>query len=145
MLDDINNLGMDEPWSRPGDFVLLKALSDLVCISTACPCDVDPANGWNPTDIQIRTYSKDLHFKKSIGWRKTTEADMEQTKQTGFHSSFSNHTRNFVEYSGYWLPNNMTNHGVISEYWACREKAAIMDLSPLSGNMKLQDLAQKKI
>ena len=122
---------MDEPWSRPGDFVLLKALSDLVCISTACPCDVDPANGWNPTDIQIRTYSKDLHFKKSIGWRKTTEADMEQTKQTGFHSSFSNHTRNFVEYSGYWLPNNMTNHGVISEYWACREKAAIMDLSPL--------------
>ena len=131
MLDDINNLGMDEPWSRPGDFVLLKALSDLVCISTACPCDVDPANGWNPTDIQIRTYSKDLHFKKSIGWRKTTEADMEQTKQTGFHSSFSNHTRNFVEYSGYWLPNNMTNHGVISEYWACREKAAIMDLSPL--------------
>ena len=131
MLDEINNLGMDEPWSRPGDFVFLKALSDLVCISTACPCDVDPANGWNPTDIQIRTYSKDLHFKKSIGWRKTTEADMEQTKQTGFHSSFSNHTRNFVEYSGYWLPNNMTNHGVISEYWACREKAAIMDLSPL--------------
>ena len=111
--------------------LLLKALSDLVCISTACPCDVDPANGWNPTDIQIRTYSKDLHFKKSIGWRKTTEADMEQTKQTGFHSSFSNHTRSFVEYSGYWLPNNMTNHGVISEYWACREKAAIMDLSPL--------------
>ena len=131
MLDDTNNLGMDEPWSRPGDYVLLKALTDLVCISTACPCDVDPANGWNPTDIQVRTYSKDLYFKKSIGWRKTTEADMEQTKQTGFHSSFSNYTRNFTEYSGYWLPNNMTNYGVISEYWACREKAAIMDLSPL--------------
>ena len=56
---------------------------------------------------------------------------MEETKQTGFHNSFSNHTRNFVEYSGYWLPNSMTNYGAINEYWACREKAAIMDLSPL--------------
>ena len=56
---------------------------------------------------------------------------MEETKQTGFHNSFSNHTRNFVEYSGYWLPNAMTNYGAIEEYWACREKAAIMDLSPL--------------
>ena len=42
---------------------------------------------------------------------------MEQTKETGFHSSFSKYTRNFVEYSGYWLPNNMTNYGTISEYW----------------------------
>ncbi len=25
----------------------------------------------------------------------------------------------------------MTNHGTVAEYWACREKAAIMDLSPL--------------
>jgi len=131
MLDDTNALGMDDPWSRPGDFVMLKALTDLICISTACPCDVDPANGWNPTDIQVRTYSKENKFKRSIGWRKTTEADMEETKQTGFHNSFSKHTRNFVEYNGYWLPNTMTNYGAIAEYWACREKAAIMDLSPL--------------
>ena len=25
----------------------------------------------------------------------------------------------------------MTNHGAIAEYWACREKAVVMDLSPL--------------
>ena len=25
----------------------------------------------------------------------------------------------------------MTNQGAIAEYWACRERAAIMDLSPL--------------
>ena len=56
---------------------------------------------------------------------------MEETKQTGFHNSFSKHTRNFVEYNGYCLPNTMTNYGAIAEYWACREKAAIMDLSPL--------------
>ena len=58
MLDDTNALGFDDPWSRPGDFVMLKALTDLVCVSTGCPCDVDPANGWNPTDIQVRVYGE---------------------------------------------------------------------------------------
>ncbi|MDG2474484.1 MAG: DUF1989 domain-containing protein [Paracoccaceae bacterium] len=131
MLDDTNALGLDDPWSRPGDYVMLKALTDLVCISTACPCDVDAANGWNPTDIQVRTYGAKEDFKRSIGWRKTAEAEMEETKQTGFHDSFAKHTRNFIEYNGYWLANDMTNYGTINEYWACREKAAIMDLSPL--------------
>ena len=28
---------MDEPWSRPGDYVLLRAMNDLVCASSACP------------------------------------------------------------------------------------------------------------
>src|SRR4051794_24754062 len=41
---------LDEPWSRPGDYVLLRALDDLVCASSACPDDVDPSNGWVPTD-----------------------------------------------------------------------------------------------
>ena len=131
MLDDANAIGMDDPWSRPGDFVLLRALSDLVCVSTACPCDIDPANGWNPTDIQVRTYKQDEEFSRSIGYRKSAEADVEETKKTGFHDSFAKHTRDFVEYMGYWLPNTFTNHGSIAEYWAVREKAAIMDLSPL--------------
>ena len=131
MLDETNAIGMDEPWSRPGDYVMLKALTDLVCISTGCPCDVDPANGWNPTDIQVRTYRENEDFKRSIGWRKTPEADVENTKQTAFHECFARHTRDFSEYNGYWLANKMTNHGAIAEYWACRERAAIMDLSPL--------------
>lgn len=131
MLDDTNALGMDDPWSRPGDFVLLKALTDLVCISTACPCDVDPANGWNPTDIQVRVYDAGEDFSRSIGYRKSAEADMEETKKTGFHDCFARHTRDFVEYNGYWLPNTMTNHGAIAEYWACRDGAVVMDLSPL--------------
>ncbi|GMG82232.1 DUF1989 domain-containing protein [Paralimibaculum aggregatum] len=131
MLDDANAIGMDEPWSRPGDYVLLRALTDLVCVSSACPCDVDPANGWNPTDIQVRTYAADEDFRRSIGWRPTPEADVQETKQTGFHECFARHTRDFVEYNGYWLANQMHGHGAIAEYWACREKAAIMDLSPL--------------
>ena len=131
LLDETNAIGMDDPWSRPGDYVLLRALSDLVCVSTACPCDVDPANGWNPTDIQVRVYNSKENFKRSIGWRKSVEADVEETKETGFHECFARHTRDFIEYNGYWLANQMTNHGAIAEYWACREKVAIMDLSPL--------------
>jgi len=131
MLDEVNAIGMDDPWSRPGDYVLLRALSDLVCVSTACPCDVDPANGWNPTDIQVRTYKKTEDFQRSIGYRKSAEADVEDTKKTAFHDCFARHTRDFVEYNGYWLPNTFTNHGAIEEYWAVRENAAVMDLSPL--------------
>ena len=131
MLDEANAITMDEPWSRPGDYVMLRALTDLVCVSSACPCDIDPANGWVPTDIQVRTYKTDETFKKSIGYRKSTEAEVEETKKTGFHDCFAKHTRDFVEYNGYWLPNTMTNYGAISEYWSCRDGLAVMDLSPL--------------
>lgn len=131
LLDETNSIGMDDPWSRPGDYVLLRALTDLVCVSTACPCDIDPANGWNPTDIQVRTYKAGEDFSRSIGYRKSAEADVEETKKTAFHECFARHTRDFIEYNGYWLPNTMTNHGAIAEYWACRDKVAVMDLSPL--------------
>ena len=131
LLDDSNAIGMDDPWSRPGDFVLLRALTDLVCISTACPCDVDPANGWNPTDIQVRTYKATETFEQSIGYRKSVEADVEETKKTAFHECFARHTRDFVEYNGYWLPNTFPKYGTLEEYWAVREKVAVMDLSPL--------------
>jgi len=131
LLDDTNAIGMDDPWSRPGDYVLLKALSDLVCVSSACPCDVDPANGWNPTDIQVRVYDKSLHAVRSIGWRKTPEASVEETRETGFHAGFARHTRDFVEYNGYWLANTITQVGALGEYWACRQKVAVMDLSAL--------------
>ena len=131
LLDDTNALGMDDPWSRPGDYVLLRAVTDILCVSTACPCDIDPANGWNPTDIQVRVYGANEDFKRSIGFRKSAEADMEETRETGFHSSFARYTRDFSEYNGFWLANQMSNSGAIAEYWACREKAVVMDLSPL--------------
>jgi aminomethyltransferase len=121
----------DEPWSRPGDYVLLRALSDLVCASSACPDDVDPANGWDPTDVHVRVYSPENRFSMAIAHRVTPEADPVMTKETGFHSRWSQLTRNVTEYRGYWLPTCFTNEGAVAEYWACREKAAVMDLSPL--------------
>ncbi|MEP3439963.1 MAG: DUF1989 domain-containing protein [Sulfitobacter sp.] len=121
----------DEPWSRPGDYVLLRALTDIVCVSSACPDDTTAANGWNPTDIHIRTYSGKETFQRAIATRVTPDAEPKMTKQTGFHESFAKHTRNFVEYNGYWMPNCFAGGGPIMEYHACRRDAVIMDLSPL--------------
>ena len=130
-IDDTNAMFFDEPWSRPGDYVLFKALTDLVCLSSACPCDIDAANGWNPTDIHVRTYAAKEFFSKAVAFRMTPEADPQLTRETGFHSSFAKHTRDFVEYKGFWLPNSFHDDRPIAEYWAAREKAAIIDLSPL--------------
>jgi len=130
-VDAANQIYLDEPWSRPGDYVLLRALTDLVCVSTACPCDVDAANGWVPTDIHVRTYSPTNMFKKATAFRMTPDADVELTRETGFHSRTSQHTRNFTEYEGFWLANSFTKYGALDEYWACRTKAAIIDLSAL--------------
>ncbi|MYJ70709.1 MAG: DUF1989 domain-containing protein [Rhodospirillaceae bacterium] len=121
----------DNPWSRPGDYVLLQALTDLVCVSSACPDDIDGANGWNPTDIHVRVYPRENVFSKAVAIRMTPDADPKLTQETGFHSRFAEHTRNFTEYNGYWLANSFTNRGALDEYWACRERAVIMDLSPL--------------
>ena len=130
-LDDANQLYFEEPWSRPGDYVLLRALNDLVCVSSACPCDIDAANGWQPTDIHVRVYPATNTFKKATAFRMSTDSDPELTKETGFHARTSELTRNFTEYAGYWLANSYTNHGALDEYWATRQKAGIIDLSPL--------------
>ncbi|MBX3581711.1 MAG: aminomethyltransferase family protein [Rhizobiaceae bacterium] len=121
----------DEPWSRPGDYVLMRALTDLVCVSSACPDDTSPANGWNLTDIHVRTYSGAEKFTRAIARRMSPDAEPVMTRETAFHSRFARHTRDFIEYKGYWLANSFAKAGPIEEYWACREKAVVMDLSPL--------------
>jgi aminomethyltransferase len=124
-------LYFDEPWSRPGDYVLLRALTDLVCASSACPDDIDPANGWEPTDIHIRIYPDRSAFSTAVARRVTPEAEPVLTKQTGFHERTSALAKRMTEYRGYWLPQAYDGYGAIAEYWACRERAAVMDLSPL--------------
>jgi len=121
----------DEPWSRPGDYVLLRALTDLVCLSSACPDDIDPANAWNPTEVHVRVYPARERFSAAIAHRLTPDAEPKLSQETAFHTRTSALTSRFVEYNGYWLPSAYDNHGAVDEYWACRERAAIMDLSPL--------------
>jgi len=129
-IDDQNVLYFDEPWSRAGDYVLLRALTDLVCVSSACPDDIDPSNGWNPTDMHVRTYSDKQRFSRGVAYRMTPDAEPQLTRETAFHPRFSALTRNYIDYRGYWLP-KFSNAGPVAEYWACRERAVIMDLSPL--------------
>ncbi len=129
--DEANAFIADEPWSRPGDYVLLRAAADLVCASSACPDDIDPANGWEITDIHVRVYRPENRFSQAIAHRVTPEAEPVMTQETAFHSRTSALTRDLVEYRGYWLPDCYEGTGTIAEYWACREGAVIMDLSPL--------------
>ena len=126
-----NIIVSDEAWSRPGDYVLVKALTDLVCVTSSCPDDIDPGNGWNPTDIHVRTYAATEKFSQAVAYRMTPDAEPVLTKETGFHSRFSALTRNYTEYRGYWLPQRFNNDGPIEEYWAAREKCVVLDLSPL--------------
>jgi aminomethyltransferase len=129
--DSSMQLIFDEPWSRPGDYVMLRALSDLVCASSACPDDVDPSNAWEVTDVHVRVYSPQNRFSVAIAHRVTADAPPVLTQETAFHPRSSGMTKSFVEYRGYWLPHCFNNEGAIAEYWACREKVVVMDLSPL--------------
>jgi aminomethyltransferase len=129
--DAHNQYVVDEPWSRPGDYVLLRATTDLVCLSSACPDDIDPANAWNPTEVHVRVYPAKERFSAAIAHRVTPDAEAKLTQETGFHEKTSALTSRYTEYNGYWLPTSYDNLGAIAEYWACREQAAVMDLSPL--------------
>jgi len=81
-INQLNVASFDEPWSRPGDYVLFRASKDLICASSACPCDVDPANGWNPTDIFVRTYPKQQKYSKAIAFRMKEDSEPKLTKET---------------------------------------------------------------
>jgi aminomethyltransferase len=126
-----NVIWSDEPWSRAGDYVLMRALDDLVCGTSSCPSDIDPSNGWNLTPIHVRVYSRDSMFKRATGHRMTPDSPVQMTRESGFHPRTSALTRAYTNYRGFWLPTSYPKHGPVEEYWACRERAVVMDLSPL--------------
>ncbi|MPQ67905.1 MULTISPECIES: aminomethyltransferase family protein [unclassified Pseudomonas] len=131
VIDAHQQMTLDEPWSRPGDYVLLKAMNDLVCGSSSCPDDIDPANGWNPTDIHIRVYSEQERFSIAMSTRTTADADPILTRESGFHSRTSGLTGSFTDYRNWWLPLRYDGFGAIDEYLGCRERVAVMDLTAL--------------
>jgi aminomethyltransferase len=120
-----------ESWSRPGDYVLLQAKRDLLCASSACPDDIDPANGWNPSAIHIRIYDANQSFAKAIGRRASKDSPLRLTTPSGFTSSIQKLTDDLIEYNGFWVPNSFAHSGIHDEYWALRERAVIIDLSAL--------------
>lgn len=122
----------DESWSRPGDHVLMRAETDLVCVSTACPDDTSPINGWNPTDVLVRIYDAGAPLRKKVGFRMTPTSATALTRETGFHPRTSALTRHFRAAKDLWIPTGFGSGDVIEEYWATREAATIQDLSQIS-------------
>ncbi|WP_093546766.1 DUF1989 domain-containing protein [Pseudomonas sp. OV546] len=130
-IDAHQQMTLDEPWSRPGDYVLLRAINDLLCGSTSCPDDIDPANGWNPTDIHVRIYSEKERFSIAMSTRTTADADPILTRESAFHSRTRALTGSFTDYCNWWLPLRYDGYGVTEEYLGCRERVAVMDLTAL--------------
>lgn len=126
-----NRLGVDEAWSRPGDYVALRALDDLVCVSTACPDDVDPINGWNPTDIHVRIYKPTNTIQRAVAYRPLPESKPIMTGESAFHPRTSALTGSFAVARDLWLPTRYDATAAIEEYWACREAVTIQDMSSL--------------
>ncbi len=51
-------------------------------------------------------------------------------RQTAFHSRTAAHGATFAEYADYDFPSSYAAD-ILEEYWACRERAVIIDLTPL--------------
>ena len=126
-----HHIASDEAWSRPGDYVAMQALTDLVCVSTACPDDVDPINGWNPTDVHVRIYEADSTITHSVAWRANPEDSAQMTDHSPFHPRTSQLTSNFQVARDLWMPTQFDATGAVEEYWACKRSATLQDMSGL--------------
>ncbi|WP_245890808.1 DUF1989 domain-containing protein [Albidovulum aquaemixtae] len=126
-----HNISADEAWSRPGDYVAMQALIDLVCVSTACPDDVDPINGWNPTDIHVRIYEEDTSISHSVSWRAQPDDAGSLTRHSAFHPRTSKLTTRFHASRDLWVPAQYDATGAVEEYWACKNAATLQDMSGL--------------
>ena len=68
---------------------------------------------------------------EAVAQRMTADGETQATRETGFHPRTSELTRDFRDHRGYWLAGRYNGGGAIAEYWACRERVAIIDLSAL--------------
>ncbi len=126
-----HHLQTAESHSRPGDFVTMRALEDLVCASTACPDDLDPINGWNPTDIHVRIYKENTPIRRAVAYREKEDAPMQISQESAFHSRTAALTEQFAPARDLWTPLAYPSAGTVGEYWACREKVTLQDMSGL--------------
>ncbi|MBX6323246.1 MAG: DUF1989 domain-containing protein, partial [Rhodospirillaceae bacterium] len=130
-VDGAGRVHVEAPWSRPGDYVLLRAATDLVCASSACADDMGPTNGGEPSDIHVRIYAGERAFSRAVAFRATPEGEPELTRESAFHARTAALAEDFVEHCGFWLPSAFRGLGALAEYRACRETAAVVDRSAL--------------
>lgn len=126
-----NLIQSEEAWSRPGDYVALKAMDDLVCVSTACPDDIDPINGWNPTDVHVRIYKPDAPIRRAVAYREKEDNVLAMSQESPFHRRTSALTQQFRPARDLWMPTAYSSVGTLDEYWACRNAVTIQDMSGL--------------
>lgn len=126
-----NQIQTDEAWSRPGDYVALQAMTDLVAVSTACPDDVDPINGWNPTDVHVRIYSASTPIRHAVAYRSEPDREPILTEHSAFHPRTRELTRHFAVARDLWLPQSYEATRGLEEYEACRTAVTVQDLSSL--------------
>ena len=130
-LGDSHQILTEESHSRPGDYVVLKAESPLVCVSTACPDDIDPINGWNPTDIHVRIYRPDAGIRRAVGYRQKEDKQLQVSQESAFHERTRELTKHFAPSRDLWVPVSYPAVGATGEYWACRSAVTLQDMSGL--------------
>ena len=130
-VDGHHQIQTEEAHSRAGDYVVMQALDDMVCASTACPDDIDPINGWNPTDIHIRIYHKTSKIRPAIAYRPKEDAPMQISQHSVFHERLETLTNHFEPARDIWSAVSFPASGTIGEYWACRNAATVQDMSGL--------------
>jgi uncharacterized protein len=52
------HMAISDGASKPGDFVDVEALTDVIALVSNCPQKYNPASGYNPTPIRIETYAR---------------------------------------------------------------------------------------
>ncbi|WP_323776092.1 DUF1989 domain-containing protein [Leisingera sp.] len=126
-----HNFMTEESHSRPGDYVAMRAMTDLVCVSTACPDDIDPVNGWNPTDIHVRIYRPDAPIRHAVAYREKEDLPMAISQESAFHERLAPLTQHFAPVRDLWTPVSFPSTGMLGEYWACRNAVTVQDMSGL--------------
>ncbi|RYG72303.1 urea carboxylase-associated family protein [Lentibacillus lipolyticus] len=54
VLDETGDYKLSEPLSKPGDYVRLKALEEVVVACSTCSQDMEPVNGWKVTSLKMQ-------------------------------------------------------------------------------------------
>jgi uncharacterized protein len=52
------HMAISESPSKAGDFVDVEALTDVIAVISNCPQKYNPASGYNPSPVQVETYSR---------------------------------------------------------------------------------------
>ncbi|SDI73510.1 DUF1989 domain-containing protein [Natribacillus halophilus] len=54
VLDDVGDYTIQEPLSKPGDYVRLRAKEDVIIACSTCSQDMEAVNGWRVTPLKMQ-------------------------------------------------------------------------------------------